>query len=186
MVSASERGDSDDVRRQLREGADVDGTSGRWGWTALIRAADNGHLEVTRLLLQSRAEVDKADIWGWTALIRAADSGHLEVTQLLLQSRAEVDKANDSGWTALIRAARNGHLEVTRLLLQSGADQTMRLTKESPFLGISCVGKTAEEIARQAGHREVADAIRQVSRNSFFQEFLIFKENTFVFFDVFK
>ena len=45
-----------------------------------------GHLDIARLLLEARADMDAADMIGWTPLVRAAAGGHWDVTQLLLEA----------------------------------------------------------------------------------------------------
>ena len=55
--------------------------------TALMLAADNGHLEVARLLLEAGADKNCCDDDGMTALLLAADKGHLEVAHLLRVKR---------------------------------------------------------------------------------------------------
>ena len=91
---------------------------------ALLLAADEGHLEVVRLLLEAGADKEAATIDGaTTALIVAAGSGHLEVVRLLLEAGADKDAATTDGATALLYATHNGHLEVVRLLLEAGADK---------------------------------------------------------------
>lgn len=57
---------------------------GPYGWTALHRAAQNGHEATVRLLLNHGADVQARDIRGKTALNRAAEAGH-GATLMLLQ-----------------------------------------------------------------------------------------------------
>ena len=75
-------------------------------------AAQNGHLEVVRLLRKAGAEKDRVNVDGATALVIAAQSGHLE----LLLFGADSDLGQPDGATPLLIAAQNGHTEVARLL----------------------------------------------------------------------
>ena len=92
------------------------------GATPLFVAAHRGHLEVARLLLHAKANMEKAKNDGDTPLSIAAHRGHLEVARLLLDAKADKDKANYLGTTPLSIAAHRGHLEVARLLLHAKAN----------------------------------------------------------------
>ena len=59
------------------------------GWTALIAAAHNGHLEVTRVLLDHGADSSLRDKRGKTALAWAEAQGHVEVAQALRGATAK-------------------------------------------------------------------------------------------------
>ena len=56
------------------------------GWTALHRAAKNGHEAVVGLLLDKGAMIDEKEMNGWTALHWAAENGHDAVVRLLLDN----------------------------------------------------------------------------------------------------
>jgi ankyrin repeat protein len=43
------------------------------GWTALILASSNGHLEAVKYLIEHRANVNAKDDRGWTALMYCVD-----------------------------------------------------------------------------------------------------------------
>ena len=50
-------------------------------------AAENGHLEAVRLLLEAGADKDATTTDGATALSIAADKGHLEVVRVIAASK---------------------------------------------------------------------------------------------------
>ena len=121
------------------------------GNTALMWAADQGHTEIVRALIQVGADLNKADKYGITALIRAADQGRTATVQALIQAGADLNKANKYGNTALIWVAWQGRTETARLLIQAGAD-------------LNKAGKndyTALMVAADQGHTEIVQALIQ-------------------------
>jgi ankyrin repeat protein len=91
------------------------------GWTALHRAAENGHVGIVRLLLEKGCNPNVSARFGGTLLHRAAKNGHLEVAQLLIHHKVKLDAEDNYGGTPLHRAARNGHLDIAKALLSFGA-----------------------------------------------------------------
>jgi len=55
------------------------------GWTALMSAAENGHLDFARWLLDKGASVNQAMESGWTAMHSAAKNDNKEMVRLLLK-----------------------------------------------------------------------------------------------------
>ena len=94
-----------------------------FGWTALHRAAENGHEQIVKFLMEKDCDVNLAATFGGTALHRAAKNGHARIAALLLGSEKKlVDVQDNYGGTALHRAARDGHKMVAQLLFDNGAD----------------------------------------------------------------
>ena len=91
------------------------------GTTALHLAAQNGHLEVLKMLLD-KANIHAAKRGGATSLLLAAESGYVAVVTTLVHAQADIDAANDSGATPLMRAAAAGHVETLKFLLENGAN----------------------------------------------------------------
>ena len=104
FLEACGAGRLEEVEARLKKLQDPNATDTAVWWTALHTAAENGHLQVVRLLLEGGASCDQARTSdGTTALILASCNGHLEVVRLLLENGASCDQARTSdGTTALI------------------------------------------------------------------------------------
>lgn len=83
---------------------------------ALVTAAEGGHLEIVRLLLDSGAEVDRESKAreGERALMVAAFEGYIEVVRLLLERGADPEKTDSFGQSPEDEA--DGHAEIQELL----------------------------------------------------------------------
>ena len=90
------------------------------GVSALILAANNGHLEAVKTLLDAGAHIEDYSNNGRTPLIWASWWGHLQVVELLLKYGAHINEKDNHGMTPLMSAVVNGHLGVVELLLKSG------------------------------------------------------------------
>jgi ankyrin repeat protein len=89
------------VRLLLEHNADVNAKDDD-GWTALLKAAENGHEAVVRPALEHNVNVNMKDDDKWTAPFRAAKNMHETVVRLLLEHKADVDaKDGYCGLTAL-------------------------------------------------------------------------------------
>ena len=75
-----------------------------------------------QLLIDSGADVNKADKWGNTPLIKAAKWSRTDCMELLLKAEADVNFADEFGDTALMAAAKNNALKSLYLLIKAGAD----------------------------------------------------------------
>ena len=119
------------------------------GEAALYIAANEGHVECVKLLLEAMADVHHMQATnGETAVHSAAFHSHLEVVRLLLEAGADKDATRPDGATALHFAGEQGNLELVRLMLEAGADRNMPMeTWSGPM--------TALDWAAQRGHLDV-------------------------------
>jgi ankyrin repeat protein len=76
-----------------------------------------GSLELTRLLLERGADVNRGNDYGWTKLHQAGYGNDVELARLLLDAGARTDlPARGDGGTPLVQALFWGHREVEPLL----------------------------------------------------------------------
>ena len=77
-------------------------------WTALHIAADNGHVDLAKVLLQNGADVNAVQKDDWTALQIASDRKHIRCTLQLLCFGAEIDEQTiKDDKTKLLRPIEN-------------------------------------------------------------------------------
>ena len=100
---------------------DVD-VRGEFGRTALIMAAESGHLETTKYLLELGAQVNLYDTEDWGPLAFALRTGKTDLIDLLLENGADPTKVNSSGWTNLHTAAELNLKPYVELFLSKGAN----------------------------------------------------------------
>ena len=153
----------------------------------LFLAISSRHEDVTRLLLEGRADPDATDEAGMAALHYAVPQ--VEMVRLLVHFGARIDttcylgmtplhRACAGGWPEavsflleagadknlskpLLMAARNGHSEVVRLLIKAGADKEVAfLDKKTSLHHASAAGHATvvELLAEDGAHLEAVDA----------------------------
>ncbi|KAM3824157.1 B-cell lymphoma 3 protein homolog isoform 3-T3 [Vipera latastei] len=101
--------------------------SQEWGpgaGKAVIEARSIYKQQIVKLLLQSQADRDLADLRGCTPLHKAAGAGCLRSVCLLLRgsSPASVNRRDGLLLTPLHRAVLGGHADVASCLLEHGTD----------------------------------------------------------------
>jgi ankyrin repeat protein len=123
IAAAASEGDLSKIARLLADGLiderDTDGN------TALIIAAENGHLEIVRFLLARGADIEARDKKGSNALCAAAGKGDGTVLSILLESGAEPNCRNDRGYSPLLLAAYSGIQNAVSVLLSHGSDPNL-------------------------------------------------------------
>lgn len=171
-------GDIETARRQLREGADVDATSGG-GMTPLMLsfqplilpskvsgpdpearraslARKTRKLQIVRLLLDSGADLTLANSNGMTALhflvlMYTEEPPLIETLQAFMAKGADPNVSNINGQTPLMFAAYRNRFELVKALLSAGADPKAAAKD----------GRTALSIARERGHAAVAELLER-------------------------
>lgn len=154
VFSAAALGEVDALRALLDVDPTLVSVYSPDGWTALHLAAHFGQTEAARLLIERGAS---ATLRSRNAMenhpLHAACAGQppRELVALLLDSGADVNARQHGGYTPLHETAQNGDAALTALLLERGAD--VRVTTDD--------GKTAAQLAQEAGHDDLADQLRR-------------------------
>ncbi|MES2199617.1 MAG: ankyrin repeat domain-containing protein, partial [Chlamydiota bacterium] len=90
------------------------------GTTALMHAANNGHIDVVNALIDASALIDKELPNGITALMLAARKGNADIVKALIDASALIGKELPNGITALMFAVDNRHRTTADILLEAG------------------------------------------------------------------
>jgi ankyrin repeat protein len=119
---------------------------------------------------QNFADVHARDKDGNTAYLYAARQGFARILQDLRSQDSDAPKhVNAQRQSALMLAAQNGHEDVVRLLLARENSQGLFNATDPLYLQRSLYlkrkdksGKTAAQLAEEAGHADVAELLRKV------------------------
>jgi ankyrin repeat protein len=158
------------------------------GITALMLAAESGHLEIAQLLVEQGAIVDVADDEDLTPLLNAVKGGHEDIARYLLKHGANPNHqfTDAAGKThiLLLDAVINKNIDYALELLEAGAnasctdEQQVSALTEASYLGLTDVvaallragadasvssteGITALIAAASEGHTEIVTLLLQ-------------------------
>ncbi|XP_008212555.1 E3 ubiquitin-protein ligase MIB1 isoform X1 [Nasonia vitripennis] len=125
LVKTAANGDAAKCEECLkRPEADVNGIFA--GHTALQAASQNGHLDVIKILLRYKADVEIEDKDGDRAVHHAAFGDEPAVMALLAGAGADLNARNKRRQTALHIAVNKGHAGVVRTLLELGCHPSLQ------------------------------------------------------------
>ena len=145
-----QRPDLDTARLILESGADVNLGS------PLFRAAYCNHVDVVRLLLEFRAEVDRRDIRGARPPDGGREAGARRRRARPLGRGRRRRRERGEGQGALYYACCAGHTSTAQLLLDRGADVSARNGRDPfrprfPEICTKISGKSARPSSRRCG-----------------------------------
>ncbi len=154
FLEAARKGDAAKVTALLARGSNVNARSA-YGATALSFGAEKGHLEVVKLVLQHKADVNTKDtFYKVSPLDWAVTRSHVEITKALLAAGAT------GGDAALQTAASLGRVELVRAVLDSTKLKEEALTKA---LAAAPASATAiRDLLKKAGARPAAPTTETV------------------------
>ena len=130
ILYAAANGYAEAILRYIEKGGDVNKTN-RKGYSALHFAANSGYVEVVRVLVANKIEVDAAaNRYNKTGLHYAARHGRKEIATLLLDKGANVNAVDRSGRTPVDIAEYYRRSETAELLRERGGKRATELNSE--------------------------------------------------------
>jgi uncharacterized protein len=112
IMLAAIRGKKEIVEFLLTKNAEIN----HEGWTPLIYAATEGHVDVAKLLIDATVYIDQHSEGGWTALMMAARHGHMPMAKYLVEEGADAWVRNERGEVAWMIADRLNHKDLANYL----------------------------------------------------------------------
>ncbi|OGN62710.1 MAG: hypothetical protein A3F09_02290 [Chlamydiae bacterium RIFCSPHIGHO2_12_FULL_49_11] len=138
---ATNMGYFDAARILIERGADINAKD-EYNTSPLAFSILNGHTRITRLLLESGAQIHEMNSHEQNILLRyAVIAGNWEMAELLIQAGMPIDHRDINGFTILHHAAFSGRIDRIRFLLAHGADTTIT----------DNLGRTSAEVAKHSG-----------------------------------
>ena len=118
--------------------------------TGLLLAAQHGKLEIVKILLEKKADINATDSnEGETPLMRACLNKHIDIIELLLNHNANINIKDNNGWNALMIACAKGHEKIAQTLINSHAEVNAQNLK----------GYTALMLACAKGHEKIVQTL---------------------------
>jgi len=111
------------VEYLISKGVNIDEKNGQVENTALIKACENGSLDIAKVLVDAGANINLKSKAGFAPLYMAVDKKHKPIVEYLISKGVNVNEKNglDNG-SALYLASYNGSLEIVTMLVDAGAD----------------------------------------------------------------
>ena len=88
----------------------------------LVAAARSGNLEIGKLLVEAKADVEFHDHADESPLMATSANGYLDFSEYLVDQGADVNRKVDGDGTPLLVASRKGRTAIVKYLISKGAD----------------------------------------------------------------
>lgn len=122
LFAAARKGDTAEVKKLLEDGVDVNSKT-EYGATALSYACDKGHLEVVKILLDNKADMNLADtFYGATPMTWAMMRDQNAIVKELISYGFKNPE------TMLVSFARSNAVEVVKVILEKSKPSATQLT----------------------------------------------------------
>lgn len=140
MVAATEAAEpvrDELLRLLLASGAKVN-QANVMGQTALMGAAEHGHVDAMRRLIEANADLDAQDLLGQTAMLQAKGRGHNGAIALLQEASMARERA-----IAFLKAVTQGNLTAVEQWLAAGISANTRVARMSGLTQAAARGEVA-------------------------------------------
>lgn len=163
LMSAAQRGDAAMVEKLLGVGADpniqskVATLDDSGGLTALLVAVRQNKPDIVKLLIDNKADINKASGRGVTPLMLACWQANAAIVQMLIVREPQVGATDDQGQTALMYAVEGGDEGIVKqVLFNNEARVYVKSVEGATPLGIALAKKLPGVVAmlREAAKKE--------------------------------
>lgn len=180
LPKATREGDIKKVQKYIETRHNIDETD-KAGHTALWYAANLGHTEIVKLLVNNGAQISLSNQECDSPFHRAIINNHIDIVLFLLDRNVDINSKckrreqraitvdKNSGYvvnsfvetvvTPLSLAVEQGHLKIVDILIERGAKVNEMLTSKV-LLTNNIHTTTALEIAEKNGHTQIAELLQ--------------------------
>lgn len=117
------------------------------GQSPLFYICKEGRIELLKLLLENKADINETDNFRQTPIFYAARDGKTDMVRTMLEHKANPNHKDKAEQTALFYAARDNRLETVKALVEGGANINVADGKK----------QTALYFARKMGNQAIDD-----------------------------
>lgn len=135
IFDATKKGDLAKVKALVQKKPDLVKAKNNEDDTPLHIAADAGHLEIARFLIQKGANVNSMNAARRNPVLLAGYKGHKDVVKLLLENGGRFDYVDNRGYTPVRWAAVRGKKDVVELYVAKGAKISLHEAAACGHLG---------------------------------------------------
>ncbi|GAB5370816.1 hypothetical protein AAMO2058_001525700, partial [Amorphochlora amoebiformis] len=122
----------------------------------LYLAAQDGYVDIARMLIEAGAKLNQVSDHGASPLFIACQLGQVEIAKLLLDNGADVDQPDHFGTSPLAIALSKNHMEVVQMLLRAGANVDRSVNAD---------GLTPLFVAASKGQRDMFSKLLNLGAN---------------------
>ena len=165
FITACRRGEQAKAESLLNEGANIEARDGCDHQTALVFAANEGHLVIVKMLVEHKANINAQDDKGWTALSEASYRGRTDVVKYLLSKKASTlpstswldsrEHGNALFWC--IESSHNDYsskVNIVKELLDNNAEPE----------GVDKQNRDSLAIAKDRNYKEIIDLLEKYQK----------------------
>ncbi|MFC2162030.1 ankyrin repeat domain-containing protein, partial [Acidobacteriota bacterium] len=145
IFDAVQKGDLTKVKYLVQNNPNLVKANDKNDDTPLHIAADAGHLEIVRFLIQKGADLNSFNSSRRNPVLMAGYNGHQDVVKFLLESGAIFNYVDDRGYSPLRWAAVRGNKDVVELFVSSGAKISIHEAAACGHIGFIDKGLSAGE-----------------------------------------
>ncbi|KAF2661949.1 hypothetical protein K491DRAFT_586266 [Lophiostoma macrostomum CBS 122681] len=118
VTIAAEAGHTSIINVLIEAGAELDGGTGRWGFTPLQNAVKGGHIDTAQFLIAAGADINLAGGRSEPPLHIAAKAKNANMFKLLLDADADIYLVSYTRKTVRQLVEKSGNEEIVRLLTE--------------------------------------------------------------------